>query len=131
MAPETVIVSTVPVTTPMEALVAQMMLEKISAEARDKLFTDALANLLRAKEEKSSWGGGTKKEPSPLSVIFDRAVYDTTHKLVREKLATDPEIQAQLEAFIRKAISNLLASEAMAEAVADYAQHVVRKVMNR
>ena len=108
--------------TDMEALVAQMMAEKLTLEAKNKLITDAIKSLL--ERGSGRYGAST---PSPLENAFATAVENVAHKAVLEQVQSSAEIKAQIDALIAKTLSTMLQSEEFAGLVSD----VIMKALSK
>lgn len=84
-------------------LVAQSILESISAEAREKILSDAIAGLLLTPPRS---GYGTQPQ-SPLKEAFDNAVRATVNGEARRLLEESEAAQARIKAMVGEAIVDL------------------------
>ncbi len=111
-----------PITTPMQALVADAMMNHLGEDARKKLITDAIATLLESKKK-----GYGEKIPSPLAEAFNNAVGLEARKIVVDKVHNDPEIRKQIENVFAKVLEKLLDSDAFA----DLTSHILQKAIDK
>jgi hypothetical protein len=81
----------------MREIVSAAILQTVTAENRDTLITEAIANLLRPKEAR--YGPKT----SLLQEAFDFAVNEKARQILTEMLDTDQKIKAQVSDIIAKA----------------------------
>ena len=93
----------------MNALVVKAMLDAIPQAKRDELVANALAGMLRGKKATSY---PYEQEPSVIEQAFRSAAYEQGQTLVRERLRTDPDFRAAVDAILGKAIKRLLEAEA-------------------
>ncbi len=113
----------IPLQTPMEALVAGAMMEKLGPEARDKLVTDSLVYLMR-KQRTGNYGS---LEVSPLAELFNQALFSTAREIVNDKVKNDPEVKAQIEAMLKKTIAAVLESDMFANLVSTMLEKALTK----
>jgi len=81
----------------MREIVSAAILQTVTAENRDTLITEAIANLLRP----NSSGYGSKT--SLLQEAFNFAVNQKARQILTEMLNTDEKIKAQVSGVIAKA----------------------------
>ena len=112
----------VPVQTPLEALVAQAMMEKMSQEARDELISKALTSLMRER------GGGYGRQTSPLGDAFATAVDTVARQMVLEQVKNNPEIRERIQVIIGKVTEQIMVSDALPELVTTVLKRVIDKV---
>ena len=93
----------------MEAFVAQAMAERLFAEAKTKLITDAVAGLLIRKTVGSGWD---KREiPSVLESAFTDAVHRVATVSVMEYVMDDLSIKAKIGEMVAKVSAQVLESD--------------------
>lgn len=116
----------VPVQTPMEALIVQGMLEKVSQEARDKLIGDALVHLMRERKDRAGWSH--KDQASPLAEIFRTQLYQMAQEIVAKQIKEDSAIRTKVEAMLKKATEAVLESDDFAQLVSKLVEKALSKV---
>ena len=85
----------------LSTLVQKAILDSITPEARNKLVTDAIAELL-AVQPKDHYGLGGK---SKLMEAFDSAIHIAARQLVTEQIKNDPQVQAQIQDLVSAPIA--------------------------
>lgn len=116
----------VPLITPMEALVAQAMAEKLSQEAKDKLLTNAIASLLRERKT-GSWN---ETYPSDLAEAFNKAVRDVAQGKVAEMLKEDTVLKERIKVLVELAVTRIADSDMMAELLTKLVEKALSAALN-
>jgi hypothetical protein len=81
-------------------IVQKMILDSITPEARDAIFTQALEWM--TKPQTTGYLGG--KNVSPLQEAFQLAMRGATQRLVAEMIETDPEVRTFVDTELRALI---------------------------
>lgn len=113
----------IPITTPLEAMVADSMMKSIGAEARNKLIADSLTKLMR--EEYNQYTG---RRDSPLGSAFNSAVEKVARETVERKVRNDPEVNKAIEAMVVKVAKAIINHDSFTDLVTMVLTKAIDKV---
>lgn len=91
----------------MTKIVSAAILEKISAEQRTTLISDAIQHLLQPSQKDNYYGGKT----SPLQEAFRHATVEVARIIVLEELQKDGEFKARIRELTTKAFEKLASND--------------------
>jgi hypothetical protein len=101
--------------TQIKAALSEAILSSITAESRDAMLREALANVLAPVKATTYQKAG----PSLVEEAFGNSVGIFARKVVHELVNNDPDIRRQVEAVIRELLVKLLDQTATTDALAN------------
>lgn len=89
-------------------LVQKALIESIDEETREKILSDAIAQILLVPKDERPHYQRTEPLKSPLTRAFEQAIDTATHKVVREMIDSDPRVVEKIREIAGEVVNPLI-----------------------